>query len=721
MRCPASFFCLLLAALAAHGQAVDPLKAEAFDKLWDAFDRDYAMFVLRPEADWAKLREQYRPKALEAKSTEEFAAVCAELLKPLRDLHVWLTVAGQNVPVFNRPRSANSNPSAHQAILGELVDESRGLQWAITWDKLGFIAIRGWNHSDLPARCDEVMEEMRHTRGLIVDVRLNGGGSENLAEEVAGRFLKQEFVYAYSQFRNGPKHTDLTEKFERKVAPRGPWRYNRPVILLIGQKCMSSNESFIAMMSGGSEVTTMGDHTCGSSGNPRIVNLPLEMTISVPRWIDYLPDGTPLDERGFRPQVPFKPSPGAFEGQRDDLLSAALERLRQAPLADKPVEGPAATHQDASRPAEPQRSPAALPDSGEDLVATSATPATSTAPPASPPSLRVAVDPRVELLSLLFFLAGNPEYSQGRVESYSDDAEKQFGGFRDHAAVQLAHKLRNTRGVSYDACMSMAVHLSDAYQLQPIVPLYPWPEALDHRWTAESARNFLAAARQFVKDAAFKQFIERHQTLYQTTTSRMKALMEKDGHLQWFQDYFGERPKATFTVALGLLNGGCCYGPHCRDAAGREELFCILGVWQTDAQGLPEFTRDMLGTVVHEFCHSYANAIIHRHWAELKPAGDKLFEHVADEMHSQAYGNAQTMLCESLVRACVVRYRLRYEGAEAAQREIRDQKKRGFLWMEELSNRLGDYEAHRDRYPTLETFSPRLVSFFKEHAEQDHR
>jgi hypothetical protein len=197
--------------------------------------------------------------------------------------------------------------------------------------------------------------------------------------------------------------------------------------------------------------------------------------------------------------------------------------------------------------------------------------------------------------------------------------------------------------------------------------------------------------------------------------------MEKDGHLQWFQDYFGERPQATFTVALGLLNGGCCYGPHCRDAAGREELFCILGVWQTDAQGLPEFTRDMLGTVVHEFCHSYANAIIHRHWAELEPAGDKLFEHVADEMHSQAYGNAQTMLCESLVRACVVRYRLRYEGAEAAQREIRNQKKRGFLWMEKLSNRLGDYEAHRDRYPTLETFSPRLISFFKEHAEQDHR
>jgi hypothetical protein len=55
---------------------------------------------------------------------------------------------------------------------------------------------------------------------------------------------------------------------------------------------MSSNESFIAMMSGSRNVTIMGDRTCGSSGNPKIVKLPLDMTVSVPRWIDYLPDGT---------------------------------------------------------------------------------------------------------------------------------------------------------------------------------------------------------------------------------------------------------------------------------------------------------------------------------------------------------------------------------------------------------------------------------------------
>jgi hypothetical protein len=319
------------------------LAQAAFDQLWEAFDQKYAMFLLRPEVDWAKLREQYRPRALAGKSTYEFARVCADMLGNLRDLHIWLTVAGANVAVFNRPRTANANLQGCKTILHRMMregGEASGVAWAVTTNNIGFIAIFGWDDAKVPALCGEALEHMRDTRGLIVDVRLNGGGSEPLAGQFAGRFLEKEFVYAHSQFRNGPSHTNLTEKYDRKIAPRGPWRYDRPVLLLIGQKCMSSDESFVGMMTGAPQVTTMGDHTCGSSGNPEIVKLPLDITVSVPQWIDYLPDGTPLDERGFQPRIPFQPAPGAFEGDRDDLLEAALARLSQMPLPDKPIPGP---------------------------------------------------------------------------------------------------------------------------------------------------------------------------------------------------------------------------------------------------------------------------------------------------------------------------------------------------------------------------------------------
>ncbi|HZQ48431.1 MAG TPA: hypothetical protein VFC07_15545, partial [Verrucomicrobiae bacterium] len=180
------------------------LAAETFDKLWDAFDQKYAMFKLRPEVDWAKLRDQYRPKALASKSTYELAEVCADMLKNLRDLHVWLKVAGDYVPVFNRPRSANANPEAYRRILGGVKQEGR-VAWAVTTNNIGFIAIFGWDDSKIPAQCGEALEQMRNTRGLIVDVRLNGGGGEPLAGKFAGRFLEKEFVYARDQFRNGPE------------------------------------------------------------------------------------------------------------------------------------------------------------------------------------------------------------------------------------------------------------------------------------------------------------------------------------------------------------------------------------------------------------------------------------------------------------------------------------------------------------------------------------
>jgi len=354
------------------------------------------------------------------------------------------------------------------------------------------------------------------------------------------------------------------------------------------------------------------------------------------------------------------------------------------------------------------------------LMATAAEPTNNAAiktVPGVAPSLRVVVDPRVELMSLIFRLAGNPEYNMARVASYAEDAERQFGKFRDHAVVNLAEELRRTRGVSYDAVMGMAIHLTDAKQLALKLPLQPWPEGLDRRWTAPDVTNFLAAARQLVKDSSFQQFIDRHQPLYQTTVTRMQALMAKEAHLDWFDAYFGQRPGASFTVALGLLNGGGSYGIHYRAADGHEEIYCILGVWKTDEQGLPEFTHDALPTVVHEFCHSNCNPLVDRHRGELEPSGDTLFEQVAQKMRAQAYENGSTLLKESLVRACVIRYQRRYDSEEAARSAIQTEERNGFLWMQELSDLLGQYETHRDQYPTLEDFSPRLAAFFDETAK----
>ncbi len=205
-------------------------------------------------------------------------------------------------------------------------------------------------------------------------------------------------------------------------------------------------------------------------------------------------------------------------------------------------------------------------------------------------AIQVKTDSRIELLSLIFHLAGNLEYRQGRIKSYNQDVNKHFAAVKDHDVVKLAAELRKTRGVSYDAVMGMAVHLEDAFSLKERIPFEPQPDTIDRRWTPELAREFLQTTRRFVKDSKFKAFIKAHAALYDLATTRMQAVMEEHGVVDWFDEFFGARPGANFKVILGMLNGPASYGPRIKLSEKDEILYCVLGVWETDKQGDPQFS-----------------------------------------------------------------------------------------------------------------------------------
>jgi hypothetical protein len=329
----------------------------------------------------------------------------------------------------------------------------------------------------------------------------------------------------------------------------------------------------------------------------------------------------------------------------------------------------------------------------------------------------VRVDPRVELMSLIFRLAGNPEYNQNRLTFYIKDVEKHFREHENHDVVQLARQLRKTRGVSFDAVMSLAIHVKDVDSMQERVPLEPAPKSWDIRWTEEDTHKFQEAARRFVKDTDFETFIRAHENLYRTAESRMEKVLEEYGVVKWFDSFFGAKSDASFTVLLGMMNGGACYGPRIVFPDGREELYCVLGVWLKDRKGIPRFDKSVLPTVVHEFCHSYVNPLVNFHAGDLEKAGQRIFPSVADAMRRQAYPGWRTMMYESLVRACVVRYRLASEGEAAAEQQIVLENTNMFFWMRGLSSLLGEYEAHRGKYPNLDSFFPEIVKFFDNYAD----
>jgi hypothetical protein len=316
-------------------------------------------------------------------------------------------------------------------------------------------------------------------------------------------------------------------------------------------------------------------------------------------------------------------------------------------------------------------------------------------------------------------LAGNPEYNRTIVESYAKDVEEHFGKYRGHETIRLARRLRGERSISYDAPMSLAVHLVGGTDLRQRIPLDPLPEYVDSRWTAEDAKTFVTAARQFAKDAKFDEFWKAHEPRYAAMRKQLRTLIEKEAHLEWFTEFFGERPQTTFVLVPNITNGPGNYGSRFRDVNGKEEIYCILGVWKLDSKKQPVLDSEMLPTITHEFCHSHTNSLVDRHAAELQPAAEKLFKHVGSLMAQNAYGNWNTMMRESMVRACTIEYLMKYQGKVAAGLNAVEDRNRGFEWIGELSKLLADkYERDRDKYPTLDAFMPEVVAFFDKYADE---
>ncbi len=338
--------------------------------------------------------------------------------------------------------------------------------------------------------------------------------------------------------------------------------------------------------------------------------------------------------------------------------------------------------------------------------------------PASQPALHAAVDPRIELMSVIFRLAGNPEYNHPRSQSpYAAEVDRKFALFRNHPAVEAAARLRAERGISYDAVMSMAVHLSGTRAISERTPFDKPDPDLDPRWQSADARDFLAKARRFVLDSGFNDFFKAHEALYESAAERMTLAVAKTGCIEWFGRFFGPRPRARFHVVVGMLNGPHSYAARLRLPDGRQELYAILGAGEFDERGIPVFS-DVSRLLFHEFCHTYTNGFVNTYASLLESAGRELFKYREDVMRRQAYGSWQTVMYESLVRACTVRYVRAAEGKTAAAQAVEYEHNRGFSWVKELSDCLGEYEEHRDRYPDFHSFMPKVVDFFNDYVEK---
>ncbi|BDG01584.1 DUF4932 domain-containing protein [Anaeromyxobacter oryzae] len=339
------------------------------------------------------------------------------------------------------------------------------------------------------------------------------------------------------------------------------------------------------------------------------------------------------------------------------------------------------------------------------LVAAAPLPSTT---PASSAGLEVRVDPRFEILSVVFRLAGFREYSESGLPDYAAAVDAHFGPFRDHPAVRTARALRQR--VGYDAIPSLAVRVKDARGFEPIRPLDEPGLGLDRRWDPPATVAFLEEVAAFAQASGAEDFLRGQGPYHALIEASARDVLVSHLDLSWFDRTFGAGSRPEVTLVVAPLNGPNNYSSWLEDGPrNSRHLFAFVGPALAKKGEPPSFRPGQLGIAVHELLHSYVNPWAERHLGDLEPAALALDAPVAQRMRLQHY-TTHTVLIESIVRAFTIRY-LRELGSEEQARAAEvGEEQIGFYWVPDLVRLLDSYALDRMTYPNLDAFTPRIVA-----------
>jgi len=309
--------------------------AAQFDSLWTTFDQQYSYFDYK-HIDWNALKDRFRPMAIAAGDQTSFIGVVQQMLSALHDQHVVIrSPAGAVTPTYDPGYFVNWDRTVWLQYLNRGTWTQVRADWGHgTLNGTAYIQIGAWNSTSVTASdFDAALENYRNAPRLILDVRMNGGGDDQIAFQVAGRFATSSVTTGYVKTRTGPGHSDFGPLTARTLSPRGAWQFTRPVLLLIGRHCLSSNESFISAMRQLPNVTLVGDRTGGGSGSPATFPLAGGWSYTVSRWIEYTAEHEVIEDVGIAPQVSVPASPADFAQGRDPVLDWALSSAAAVALA----------------------------------------------------------------------------------------------------------------------------------------------------------------------------------------------------------------------------------------------------------------------------------------------------------------------------------------------------------------------------------------------------
>ena len=334
MRTYTHIFCIALMLLltACHSKDEMPFSMDPVtnvEALWQIIDTRYC-YVEEKGVDWNAVHDTYVEKARQLPQNDQVAMfdLCEEMLNLLQDGHVNLYAPFDRsyCTTWYDTYPANYNAQLQSLYLRDYRVAGSLYYCTVDHDSIGYIYYSSFSNSFSVGNLAWVFNAFKDCRGLIIDVRNNGGGDLSNAYKLAAPFFKESRAIGYWQHKTGPGHNDFSKMEELKVdASISGIKWLRPTVVLSNRRSYSATNMFINMMRYADNAIIVGGISGGGGGMPMSYEMPCGWTVRFSSVRMY--DASKKDiEQGIEPHVLVTMQ----STDKDDIIEKAIELINKA-------------------------------------------------------------------------------------------------------------------------------------------------------------------------------------------------------------------------------------------------------------------------------------------------------------------------------------------------------------------------------------------------------
>ncbi|MDY4058806.1 MAG: S41 family peptidase, partial [Alloprevotella sp.] len=189
-----------------------------FDALWQTLDERYCFFDLKAAEyglDWNEVYARYLPEVAQQKTLWDYFNLLEDVVCELRDGHVniisSLGTARYGEWFDNYP--ANYADTLERKYLGRTTDyvTTGGMKYRVLADSIAYVRCPSFDVVFGSGNLHVMMLTLAPCKGMILDIRSNGGGLLTQAEKLASVFVNDKTIGGYMTHKTGKGHNDFAK------------------------------------------------------------------------------------------------------------------------------------------------------------------------------------------------------------------------------------------------------------------------------------------------------------------------------------------------------------------------------------------------------------------------------------------------------------------------------------------------------------------------------